>query len=340
MRQIIIFILFAAFACKSKTEDFSKFNEFKISKSISGKRTPISDQINQSFEIITAENKLIVSTKNDSHLFKVFDLVTYELTTQFGQIGQGPCEFEFPTSIQVINRSNEKIELGLFNRSKWIFQTLNFPEFTCVSKPSKPFDFNFQKLLWVRDSLFFGIGIFPNKYAIYNQNDSATRVLDIPYPFQDGKLNASPNVAMNQQGDIFLKPDGTKILVTSNFSPFFDIIDTQNFSLIKRMEGWAPSVVENNNTDVISTSLKRDNKFGFISSSVTDEKIYLLYSGKKFTNNPFYSNILHIYDWEGNKLEEIKLDIEVEHISISKDGKKLFTYHDDGKANIFQFELE
>ncbi|UZD20939.1 TolB-like 6-bladed beta-propeller domain-containing protein [Algoriphagus halophytocola] len=340
MRYITFLFFLAILACKPKTSEYAKSNEFPISKSISGVRNPISDQINRSFEIITAEDKLIVSDKKDEYLFTVFDLTTNELTTHFGQIGQGPCEFEFPTSLQLIHSTDGTIELALFNRSRWRFQTLDFSTFDCISTPSKPLDFNFQKVVWVRDSLFFGIGIFPNKYAIINQNESKATVLDIPYPFNDENLNLSPNIAMNQQGDIFLKPDRSKILVTSNFSPFFDIIDAHDFKVIKRMEGWAPSVLDNENSNIISTSLKRDNKFGFISSSVTDEKIYLLYSGKNFDNNPYSSNKLHIYDWDGNRIEEIQLNIEVEQIAVSQDGKKIYTYHDDGEANIFQFDLE
>lgn len=335
-----LLLILTLFACQPRNNSKNDFLDFPSSRGITGERSEISDQIFQAFEIIAVNNQLIVSEQNGGHLFKIFDLENQNVSTQFGKIGQGPCEFEFPTSIQVLKKANNKTELGLFNRRRWIYQALESGTFNCISNPSNPLDFNFQKVILVNDSTFFGIGIFKNKYAVYHRVEKGTETLNIPYPFQEGRLNLSASPAMNQQGDIHLKPDGSRILVTSIFSPFFDIIDSKNFSIIKRIEGWPPSTNESEDTKVLSTSLKKDNKFGYISSAVTENNIYLLFLGKNFDDEPYASNTIHIYDWEGNKLEQLNLSTKAKLITISENDTFLYTYHDDGKANILTYRLK
>jgi hypothetical protein len=330
---IIIMILFS---CQAKQDSDQNLLEFPKTRTLSGERSQISDQIFQAFDLVSIGEKLIVSSKDPEFLFQVFDIKSGKKINSFGKIGEGPCEFEFPTSIQLDGTNKE---LGLFNRRRWIYQTIDPNTFECISSPSSPLDFNFQKALALNDSTFFGIGIFKNKYATYNPNSKETNILTIPYPFVEQKLDVNPKIAMNQQGDLHLNPDGTRILVTSIYSPFYDIIDSKSLSLIKRSEGWAPSTMTTDDPNVLTTSIKEDNRFGYISSSVTEKNIYLLFSGKKFSEGPYSSSIVHVLDWEGNKIEQLNLDIEVESIAVTEDNQTLLAYYDDGKANILTFKL-
>jgi hypothetical protein len=334
MKYLIIILII--FSCQPKKDGGPNVFDFPKTKNLSGEKSSISDQIFQAFDLFTIDEKLIISSKNSDYLFQVFDIESQKKIASFGKIGEGPCEFEFPTSIQI-----DPIEesLGLFNRKRWAYQTIDSNTFECISSPTNPLDFNFQKALSINDSIFFGIGIFKNKYATYNPSSKKTTILNIPYPFVEQRLDVNPKIAMNQQGDIHLKPDGTRILVTSIFSPFFDIVDSKNLTLIKRSEGWAPSTMDSDDPNVLTSSIKEDNRFGYISSSVTDGKIYLLFSGKKFSEEPYSSSTIHVLDWEGNNIEKINLDIEVESITVSQDDQSLFAYYDDGKANVIKYKL-
>ncbi|MBA0884777.1 BF3164 family lipoprotein [Flavobacterium undicola] len=65
----------------------------------------------------------------------------------------------------------------------------------------------------------------------------------------------------------------------------------------------------------------------FISGATTNKYIYLLYSGKKFSEKKAYSGkYIYVYDWDLNPVKKITLDKEVSHITIAKDGKRLYTY--------------
>lgn len=68
----------------------------------------------------------------------------------------------------------------------------------------------------------------------------------------------------------------------------------------------------------------------FIGGTVTNKYIYLLYSGKKFTNeNAYKGNYIFIYDWNMNPIKKIKLNNEVYEICISDDDKTLYSYNEE-----------
>lgn len=326
-------------SCQSKKDSETSFLDFPRHRPLTAERLKLPDQINQAFEIYFIGKNLILTSETNGYLFQVYALENNQLVDQFGSVGQGPCEFEFPTSLQVLHASNPPIQLGLFNRRHFSFQRLDAESFDCITERIGPLDFNFQQVIHLTDSVYFGIGIFPNKYAIYTVETNETEVLSIPYPFQNGKLHVESSIAMHQQGDIHLKPDGSKILVTSTFSPFFDILTAQDFQIVKRMEGWASLPIKSDDPNMLTSALNKANKFGFISSAVTDQYIYLLFSGKTTGNNPYSSKVIHVYDWEGTKLEQLNLSREVEKITVSAQDTTIYAYYDDGKANLLKFKL-
>lgn len=225
----------------SKEEDLLDFPE---TIEIEGGFIQQSKMINQVFSLTLLKNYLIVGDPKENFLFTLFDLESEATTFQFGKIGDGPCEFKFPTSVQIL--SPEDQILGFYSRSNWKYQKGQFKlldnslSFDCIEAASKPFDPNYQMLISVSDSLFMGTGIFPFKYGVSYINTGKTDYLKFSYPFV-GEKNQNGEVAMSQQGEISKQPSGDRILVTSKYSPFFDILEYRDrgFFLLNRMEGGA-----------------------------------------------------------------------------------------------------
>lgn len=70
-------------------------------------------------------------------------------------------------------------------------------------------------------------------------------------------------------------------------------------------------------------------KVAFIGGTVTDQNIYLLYSGKNFSDeNAFKGNYIFVYDWDMNPIKKIKLNKDVYQISISDDNT-LYSYDEE-----------
>ncbi|MEP1087903.1 BF3164 family lipoprotein [Algoriphagus sp.] len=343
MKNTILFVLILS-SCTSPKDSKSFFNDFPDEKNIKGKYLDFSAMLNQAFDIELINNQLIVADPDEYH-FKTFDLENSNRLRRFGKIGEGPCEIIFPTTIQRIGNNSNTI--GLYGRKNWKYQEMNIKAIddkidSCYNQTSRAFNFNYQKLLKISDSLFFGTGIFDLKFAMSRANSNEFEVLDIPYPFTDGNAQ-SGNVPMSQQGDLILKPSGDKILCTTKYAPYFEILNINGEKEVKSsyvFEGWAPETKPNDDEKSISANLKQENKFGFISSSATNNYIYLLFSGKDFSIDPYLSDIVLVYDWEGNKIKRFNLDHEVEFITVSSDDEFLISYHDDGKPNLTRYDLD
>jgi hypothetical protein len=72
-----------------------------------------------------------------------------------------------------------------------------------------------------------------------------------------------------------------------------------------------------------------NNTIGYIDLATDSENVYALYADKKIFNkngkgNSRCSNIILIFDWEGNMVKKIKLDNEGYHITVNEKAKKIY----------------
>lgn len=86
-----------------------------------------------------------------------------------------------------------------------------------------------------------------------------------------------------------------------------------------------------------------DCKNGFGSIAVTRDKIYALYNGLTLDNkyeNEWYSNILLVFDWNGNPLEKIILDKKCARITIDNNNEKLlYGLFGTNNTQVVKYEL-
>ncbi|AMC11875.1 hypothetical protein Lupro_11630 [Lutibacter profundi] len=77
-------------------------------------------------------------------------------------------------------------------------------------------------------------------------------------------------------------------------------------------------------------------RVAFIDGTATNKYIYLLYSGKNFSNeNAYKGNYLFVYDWDMNPIKKVKLDIEVYQICITNDDKTIYSYDENTKHIVY-----
>jgi hypothetical protein len=86
--------------------------------------------------------------------------------------------------------------------------------------------------------------------------------------------------------------------------------------------------------------MESDNKYGCLSTSVSDNFIYILFSGKTMKENALYSNTVLVYDWEGNPIKVLELDQQLNLISVSQNDEYLVGSVDDGQANLYKYKLK
>jgi hypothetical protein len=210
------------------------------------------------------------------------------------------------------------------------------------------FNTNYYKLIKFQDSLFVGTGSFEKRFAVSKTDEKLPSEYFGKYPFSQDLAAFNHHIlSIAYQGDILMRPSGGKFVSTSRSSFNFDIVKiSQNGSLELESEKrfWPPSFGGNSGSFISTGSfiskVESDNKYGCLSTSVSDNFIYILYSGKTMKENAMYSKTVLVYDWEGNPIKVLELDQELNLISVSQNDDYLVGYAYDGKANLYKYKLK
>jgi len=308
----------------------------------SSERMSISDEINHARSMYIIDSLLWITDPDQRHLFKVFNLYDEKGVYQVGNLGTGPCDISFPSFVQKINDET----ISIFVKQRLSFIELNYPELfedngDCLSRNERV-NIDFQRIIRIGDNHIFGFGIFEKKYALMDMNMSVAPELYFDYHFEKDlkEQNDYRNIAMASQGDLIAKPDGSKIVFTAKNFGAFDIIGITDLEpkLIFRSEFNKP-LFTSESGNVIKPNFSEENNLGFLSTTVTDDFIYMLYSGKEMYKEDYLSDLVLVYNWEGEKINTIFLDQSVSIIAVDPDNRFIIGYKDDGQANIFKFRL-
>jgi hypothetical protein len=69
-------------------------------------------------------------------------------------------------------------------------------------------------------------------------------------------------------------------------------------------------------------------KWAFINGFVTNRYIYLLYSGGfNVESNLDQSNVLHVFDWNGNPIKKIRLTQKISAFTISSNDSVIYAFN-------------
>lgn len=142
---------------------------------------------------------------------------------------------------------------------------------------------------------------------------------------------------------LFVKPSGGKAVLATLYADrveFFDF-ETDTTKVLKGPENFGPDMVmvKRHDGKEIST-IGPDTRYGFVNGTVTNDFIYLLYSGYNTNSNHFiYGQSIYVYDWEGNPVKKIILTEEIVNFVVSSDDEKIYTYNPKTKyimvANLY-----
>ncbi len=83
-------------------------------------------------------------------------------------------------------------------------------------------------------------------------------------------------------------------------------------------------------------------RFGYVNVASTADRIYALYSGrtrKSHAGRATGGDAVHVFDWEGKRLRELKLDGDYGSIAVDPKGRKLYAAREDPEPAIVEFTL-
>lgn len=334
-----LIIIFAIISCKKSDNNEPKFPK---SVNISGEKLEFrNSQLNFPFDLVIMDSILIADDVSNNSLFQIYDLNKKQFLKFFGRKGDGPGEFKFHSQLSIVPNTNK---IGINNRSKFTYSEISWEKILSDSseiyyQTYGPFDTNYSKLIKITRTCFGGTGMFESRVGI---SDSTGQLINKigSYPYYK-KYNKEqlPLLGMAYQGHIKSKPDGSRIIVSSKFAATFDIFEIMDDSLllIKQEHLWPAEFKGSDDPTFISVHYTDSNKFGYIDVSTSNNFIYMLYSGKPKIAS---SNTIHVYDWNGNRVAELKLDQKVRVIEISSNLDEFVYACPDNESNyIIKYDL-
>lgn len=175
----------------------------------------------------------------------------------------------------------------------------------------------------VNDSLCVALSYGDKARYVVLKNDSLYSS-SINYP-DDGIAASNIKKSLVYQGLLLKHPSMNKFVFSSYYGKILEILEldeNEDLNLIYSSYEIFPQYVPNENS---STEMLDENLTGFLTASVSNEYIYLLYSGMtKKDKNRNLSAKIEVYDWGGNMLRTILLDTLLSEFCVNIDNKILY----------------
>lgn len=313
---------------------------------LSSEKMASSTHINKASSLHLFGNYLFVYDWGQDYQYKVIDISSDRLISEFAKNGEGPCEVGMPTSLNWLDKDQNLI--GINDRRRFKMQRFDLTNLTkpgdnnCEELPVK-LDINFQRVVQLDSTAFLGYGLFRGRYAIQLIGEDEVTESTIGFPHGEDEQDVDYQVlAMAYQGDLLKHPVEKKVVATSTDSFSLDIIELNpdnEISLIKRIQHWAPNF-NGVSGEIISADMISGNKLGSIGAAVSNTFIYILFSGKSNEDQTaFQSDQVLVYDWEGNAVKILSLDHSVSAIAVDETGQVLVGFLDERDPVLLRYDL-
>ncbi|GAB5523613.1 MAG: BF3164 family lipoprotein [Roseivirga sp.] len=298
--------------------------------------------------LIATDNFIVSNSATPDTLFRVFDRETMTYLGGFGREGDGPDDFRLISS-STFNPSGDLLFVGgmktthimELKREKGNQSQFSVHKLESFKVPGElmPWNWSFK----LNDSIFAGVKSFysENELTTYNVNTSEIESM-IPFPDYAPHLESKYNHVL-YQNRLQYSGGRNKVVIAYLFYPAFRIYDVETKEAIdfhidtdfEQLKVWETGDGQNLNLPDLYTYYKK--------VLVTDNHIYAFYqivSGPN-TGSHVLSNLeLHIFDFNGELIHNMRLEDWMWSCAISKDDQYMYFWHPEREDKLYRYSLE
>lgn len=342
---LILVILYGS--CNPKETIKDPILDFTNTVNLKSKPLQSSDSLFKAETMMLIHDYLMVHDIEIGYVYKIIDVNRDKFLKRFGKIGEGPNELTLPVYINRVGDEGNRV--GINEAFKQTFHEYSIDSIiTSINDPKRiltteKFDYDHVRVVNIDSNLFVGYGFNEKPYTLISGIKTIENTGS--FPFRDQLNKFSPQtLVLAYQPRLFKNPKKPLVLSSATFSfnlDFLKVAENGKLGIYKSLHFWPTDFEDESSGNGASAAIKKENRFGNLSTTVSGEYIYVLYSDKPWEYEfPQKSNRILVYDWEGNPIRILNLDQEVNYIAAHEDDKYLIGYLDDGKANLFRFDLE
>lgn len=307
----------------------SKPSLFPISTTIEGKAFGLKDSLNMTTRICYNNNKLILVDKDDKTFITCYDIEDNTFT-HFVEKGEAP---EQMLSMQVIGVKGEK--LYGFDTSNQNFKEYRINDGSYVGSTNRLINYTNLFARPLNDSLYIGCPYNDSiRVLLYNKKGEII-AKNYQYPYSE---EFAPSFAhmFACMSDMLVHPTENKFAMTTQYAQTLQIFGYKedDIWLITEKDMIAPQY----NIENTSFKVNANTQWGYLSITGDEKYIYLLYSGaiQSRVDNPCIGNTIHVFNWEGEPIIELKVKEMLTHIYVANN--KLYAIQSDASTD-WGFEI-
>ena len=287
---------------------------------------------------------IVFDEKTYNGLYHRISCNTPDSVTDFGERGQGINEFMMPLDFQTTYNG----EYTIFDYAqKKLFQinpSKSLTSFQTVLKDTTP---NTVKLLASRYDTYISFGFYQD--CMFMLKDKSGKQLkkigDFPSRDNNEKKQINQLKGMAYQGTWKINPTNDKFVYATNSADilYFYRIDSTDITSIKKYELNYPTYQVKEKGYARSAPLSTENKKTFLSVSVSDKFVYLLYSGKCFKDaglKALEGNIIYVFDWNGEPVKKYLLNIPITQLCLDYHSNELYGFANLPNPTLVKFKLK
>lgn len=230
---------------------------------------------------------------------------------------------------------------GIIKNNLWVYDVTLKKIFMIDKTFALNDDFKSFNSYPVKENFYQVALIDSNRYLVCGKNDSKYKIQEIDFSGkllnEFGRFQYIPeDMPLDALKDayhsfFYLKPSGDKIALSYLYTDVLEIYNTKEPTDNIAVQG--PSMVDLNfkvaKRETYNYMEKNnDIKKTFLAGAVTDEYIYLAYSGLSYAEKDEmdYCKFVFVYDWEGNPVKKLNLDRRISGLAVSKDNKTIYSF--------------
>lgn len=324
---LILSLMFLFSGCKSQEASL-----FPSVISLKGRMLSVGENLGKAHSLEAVDDYLILADNHESTLFTILKS-DGAYCFHFGRKGQGPDEMQQLSGAMMIRNGKLTLSDGYRLYQHDLNNLFNSVDSPIPSSKSKSGDTH----IWVADlsdSLFVATGVYPNgKRFKFFDNAGTPLVYTGDYPLEE-----ETNLPFYVVGASFMSimtshPETNRFAVGAQYGGVLDVMEwkASDFSLRKigGISQFLPKVTSKDIQGTPNFVPNEDTRWGYVRMDSDADYIYGLYSGRFQRDGiPFFKgNTIHVLDWNGNPVCQIKLDKDVNDIAVT--GNKLYALYED-----------
>ena len=292
------------------------------------------------FLIALSDSILTVVDQNNEKMLYMFNTTSGKSLGGYVKRGQGPDEY-----YSISQLGKWKDGLFFYDVNKRVVAEIGFKDSIQI-KPK----FNLGKdvhfsLAPLDNDVFIASGFYQDGRFCILKDSGTKQEYFMDYPSRDEAEKKVTNQIKFQaySGKLVVHPSGNQFMFCTGMADMlsFYTYDNDKIFLTKEINKTFPDYkYDNENKRFTGFSAHSDEVYLYACG--TEKNVYLLYSGKSYAeagDRAFLSSRIDVYNWKGEKVKTLMLDIPIQGMVVSEDDSTMYAIAFNPEPQIVAFDL-